>query len=303
MRMFEVAGRRGVVVGVDGSPESVEAARYAAEEAAARGVELLVVHAYAARPTLDATGVASQRALAQALVDETLSHVRVAPTTVVRTLVEVGDAAVALTSLSGEAVLLVLGKHHVDPADLRLAGPVASAVAAEARCPVVVVPAGWSRSVTRDAHLGPRPVVVGMSAKASGTSVLRLAYDEAELRQASVLILHASTAEEPATGLRAASARTAAEFVAGQSQDHPDVAVDYRYVPGETLLALVDHSSRARLMVLGRPRPQSGRLLWRRSVAHAMLHQARCPLMVVPPGTRPSAVVLRPRTGPAVLVS
>jgi nucleotide-binding universal stress UspA family protein len=295
------ASRR-VVVGVDGSPESVEAVRYGAEEAAARGVELLVVHAYAASPPRDGAETAAQRTSARALVEETLSHVIVAPTTVVRTLVEAAPAAALLTSLTGEATLLVLGKHHVDPAEGRLAGPIAFAVAAEARCPVVVVPGGWRHDVARSAHLGPRPIVVGMSEKTSATSVLRLAYDEAELRQASVLILHASTAAEPATGLRAASARTAAEFVAGQAQDHPDVAVDYRYVPGEPVLALVELSSRARLMVLGRPRHQPGRLPWRRSVARAMLHQSRCPLMVVPPGTRPTSADDRAGRGSPVLV-
>lgn len=297
MLMSGRSASRRVVVGVDGSPETVEAARYAADEAAARGLELLVVHAYGASPTRDGVASAAHRSRAQTLVEETLSQVAVAPTTVVRTLVEAAPAAALLASLAGEAALLVLGKHHFDPAEGRLAGPVASAVAAQARCPLVVVPGGWSRDVARSAHLGPRPVVVGMSDKTSATSVLRLAYDEAELRQASVLILHASTAAEPATGLRAASARTAAEFVAGQSQDHPDVAVDYRYVPGETVLALVDLSSRARLVVLGRPRHQPGRLPWRRSVARAMLHQSRCPLMVVPPGTRPASAGDRPRAG------
>ena len=300
--MFQPGEPCRVVVGVDGSPESVEAARYAADEAAARGVELLVVHAYAVGPTRDLPTTAASRAAAQRLVDDALSHVPVAATTQVRTIVTVAPAPALLTSLADEAVLLVLGRHRVDPAGGRPAGPVASAVAAEARCPVVVVPAGWSRSVARDAHLGPGPVVVGTTDKASGTSVLRLAYDEAELRQASVLILHASTAAEPATGLRAMSARTTAEFVAGQSLDHPDVAVDYRYVPGETLLALVDLSSRARLMVLGRPRQQAGRLPWGRSVARAMLHRVRCPLMVVPPGTRPAPATDRAQVGTPVLV-
>jgi nucleotide-binding universal stress UspA family protein len=299
--MSEPDRARRVVVGVDGSPESVEAVRYAADEAAARGVELLVVHAYAAGPTRDLSTTAASPAAAQRLVDDTLSHVLVGATTPVRTVVAAAPPAALLTSLADEAVLLVLGRHHVDQADGR-PSRVVSAVAGSARCPVVVVPGGWSSSVARDAHLGPRAVVVGTTDQMSGTSVLRLAYDEAELRQASVLILHASTAAEPATGLRALSARTTAEFVAGQSLDRPEVAVDYRYVPEETLRALVEVSGRARLMVLGRPRQQSGRLPWGRSVARAMLHQARCPLMVVPLGTRPAPAADRAQVGTPVLV-
>ncbi|MBB3327231.1 universal stress protein [Microlunatus antarcticus] len=296
------AGPRHVVVGVDGSPESVEATRYAAHEAALRGLELMVGHAYRPGASPDGQDAHERRSTGQALVDEVLSHVAVAPTTVVHTVVEGTSTTGLLTALAAEATLLVLGRHHFDVADGDLAGSVASEVAAGARCTVVVVPAGWKSTVTRSAHLGLRPVVVGMSETTSATSVLQLAFDEAELRRASVLVLHASTPVEARTLRRAATRRTAAELVAGQSQDHPDVAVDYRFVAVQTVPALVDVSARASLLVLGRPPVHHGRRPWRHSVARAMLHQSRCPLVIVPPGPEPTRSDGRSATGAPVLV-
>lgn len=288
MRMLGPAGAHLVVVGVDGSPESIEAARYAADSTARRGLELLVVHAWGTgwacgQRAVVADGV-DGRSTGQALVDEVLSHVPVAPTTVVRTVVEPGPAGAILTALAEEAALVVLGQHHFDLVDGNLGGPVSSSVAEDARCPVVVVPAGWNRTVTGSAHLGLRPVVVALDEETPATSVLQVAYDEAERCQASLLVLHASTA----AGGRSTSARTTGEILAGQQQDHPDVATDYRFVLGETVPALVDASSRAGLLVLGRPHLRLGRRSWEHSVAHAMLHRARCPLAVVPPVPAPA---------------
>jgi nucleotide-binding universal stress UspA family protein len=295
-----------VLVGVDGSPESVEAARFAAVEAAIRGLDLLVVHAGvtgSGRSRRDGAGTGAHPATGQALVDDVLSHVRVAPATVVRTVVEAAPAAALLTALSGDAALLVLGQHHFQLSDRRLGGQVAPAVGASARCPLVVVPAGWTRTVAVSAHLGPRPVVVGVGGTSAADAVLQIAYEEAELRRAPVLILHTATGAGPATSERAASMRNLAQIVAGQHQDHPDVAIDYRIVPAATMTAWVDASSRASLMVLGRPRSPRGHRSWQHSVARAMLHQTRCPLVVVPADARSAAADDRPRRGTPVLVS
>ncbi len=180
MRDLGAAGRRRAVVGVDGSPESVEAARYAADEAAARGLDLLVVHACAlgvAHSVPEGPATDARRAVGQALVADVLAHVPVAPRTRVFTIVEVAPAAVLLTAVAGGAALLVLGQHQLDPADGHLSGHVAPEVAASARCPVVVVPAGWRRTVAGRAHLGSRSIVVGVSGTWSATAVLELALE------------------------------------------------------------------------------------------------------------------------------
>lgn len=301
--MLRPTGAQRVAVGVDGSPESVDAARYAADAAAVRGLDLLVVHAAPpgpARGQRDDADTALCRARGHALVDEVLSHVPVAPTTVVRTLVETAPAAALLSALTDGAALVVLGQHHFDLVDGRLAGPVASAVARDARCPVVVVPGGWTRLVGGRPPRGRRPVVVAVDEETATTAALQHAYDEAELHQASVLVLHASTA--PAE--RTTSARTSAELLAGQQQDHPDIPTEHRFVVGETVAILVDASAQASLLVLGRPHLRRGPWSWRHSVALALLRRARCPVVVVPPGAPPVPVPAHPLpTGTRVPVS
>jgi nucleotide-binding universal stress UspA family protein len=294
-----------VVVGVDGSPASVEAARFAADEAAVRGLALVVVHAGARgvdqRPR-DVAAAGALTAAGQALVDGTLSQVRVAPTTTVRTVVEAGPVAALLTAVSSDAVMVVLGQHRPDLADGRPAGHVAPELGARARCPVVVVPAGWTRTLARDARLARRPVVVGVGGTGSAAAVLEVAHEEAELRGESVLVLHVSTRAGPTSSRQAASARHLAQVMADQHRGHPDVAIDYRVVPGGTLLAWVDASARASLLVLGRPGSARGDRAWKQSVARALLHQTRCPLVVVPAVTR-TVPEDRLRRGAPALVS
>lgn len=299
-------GPRLVVVGVDGSPASVEAAQFGADEAAARRLDLLVVHAVTpgsgrtVRGVRDAEGVAGRRTRGQVLLDAALSRIRVAPRTMVHTVVEAAPAGALLSAWTGGAALLILGQHQFDLNDGRVAGQVAPAVVANARCPVVVVPAGWTRTVVRTAHLGVRPVVVAVGGPGAATAALRLAYEEAELRRVPVVILHALTRAGPATGGRTAGEGTMAEVAALRDHEHPDVGTDYRVVPVATISTWVDATSTASLMILGRPSGLRGRRSWKNSVAHAMLHQARCPLAVVPPS--PRWAVDSPSAGVRVLV-
>lgn len=290
MQVFEPGDVHEVVVGVDGSPESLEAARFGAAEAAARSLDLVLVHACtpcSARGVSGAAAAAAGRVQGQALVEETLAHVLVTPRTRVSTIVEAASAGELLVGLSGDAALLVLGQHQLDPAGSPFSGRVAPAAVGDARCPVVVVPAGWTRTTAGCVHLAPRPVVVGVGGHGPQGAALEVAFGEAALRRASVLILHASTGGTLSATQRAATEHAVADIVTAQDQDHPDVAVDYRFVPAATVSTWIEASSRASLLVVGGPsNPGAGRS-WGRSTSHALLHQSRCPLMVVPASTSP----------------
>jgi nucleotide-binding universal stress UspA family protein len=307
MQMAETGNAETVVVGIDGSPESVEAARFAAEEAAARGLELLVVHACTPlshqSPENVADAEASGRAAGQRLVDEVLSHIHVASTTVVDTVVEVAPVSPLLAALAVDAALLVLGQHQPDLVAGRLTGQVSAAVAGNVACPVVVVPDGWTQTSAGTAHLRPRPVVVSVRGEGPSTSVLRVAYDEARLRRAPLLIFHASTGAASPAEERAVTERNVAEIVAGQHHDDPVVAVEYRFVPDANFVAWVEASSSARLMVLGRPQSSHERRAWQYSLARAMLQRARCPLVVVPPSPELAHEVAPDQLGTPALVS
>jgi nucleotide-binding universal stress UspA family protein len=139
---------KGIVVGVDGSPQSVRALEWAVEEARARGTQLTVVHAWlpAFIASFPLTPVMVDPTVyekaGQQLLDDAVDAVDtsglVAP--VERELVEEGPAT-ALLHASEDADLVVIGKRGVGGFVGLLVGSVATQVVHHSSCPVVVVPA------------------------------------------------------------------------------------------------------------------------------------------------------------------
>jgi nucleotide-binding universal stress UspA family protein len=135
-----------VVVGVDGSPASLVAARLAAREAVLRGRPLRVVHA---RPTIpDPFGRGSVPPVATDDEDHPTHRAAAAVTDTLRAendglavdlaLVD-DDPADALVNLGTGAALLVVGSRGLGSFRGMLLGSVSSAVLREATVPVVVV--------------------------------------------------------------------------------------------------------------------------------------------------------------------
>jgi nucleotide-binding universal stress UspA family protein len=163
---------RRIVVGVDGSPESVAALRWACREASLRGAEVLAVLALEAachqvasyavptpRPAGRSWGAA--RDMLRRSVSEAIG---LFPDVKVRTEISEGLAARVLLDHAADADMLVLGHASPGPDPYRAAGPVIRACLRAARCPVVVigsaemasqvapeaadhVPASWHRSL------------------------------------------------------------------------------------------------------------------------------------------------------------
>lgn len=145
-----------IVVGVDGSPASREALRFAAEEARLRGARLVAVHAWAFIPPApvgepgmipvpvgDYAGqLDAERAAAEAELDAALAEAfpEGPPVEVERRLVE-GDAAQVLEAEAEDADLLVVGSKGRSGLASVLLGSVSRHVVDHARCPVVVVKA------------------------------------------------------------------------------------------------------------------------------------------------------------------
>src|SRR6185369_12895314 len=102
-----------IVVGVDGSVESAGALRWGATEAAARGIELLIVHAYDPRAfgaVVTAGADTFARSQAEALVETAASDARtVAPEVAVRSMVAVGPPAAVLLEAAGADGLIAVG--------------------------------------------------------------------------------------------------------------------------------------------------------------------------------------------------
>lgn len=139
-----------VVVGVDGSPNSVTALKFAAEEARLRHAELHVVHAWNYNPAPPA--FAPMPSLGPSVVEqeESAGHVLTAcvvealgedtDITVIETLVN-APAAEALRDAATGADLLVVGARGHTGLIGAVLGSIAVTVVKHAPCPVVVVPA------------------------------------------------------------------------------------------------------------------------------------------------------------------
>lgn len=141
--LMNVDGVRTVVVGIDGSPDSHRALKWAMDEAARVPSRFVLVHGVevgvaAASPY--GTGVLFEQLEegGRTILDEVLAEVRAAGFEA-EGRVEVGSAAHALIEASRDADLLVVGcRGHGGFAGLLL-GSVSAACAHHAHCPVVVV--------------------------------------------------------------------------------------------------------------------------------------------------------------------
>jgi nucleotide-binding universal stress UspA family protein len=144
------AGR--IVVGVDGSPGSLAALRWALSEASLRGVD---VHGVGVWEYAGGMGTMGGMPLGDTRPEDTLAAAmkatvaaattptpggEAAPAVTVTTSVVEGDPATELQRAVGDGDLLVVGSRgHREVAGLLL-GSVSEHVVSRARCPVVVVP-------------------------------------------------------------------------------------------------------------------------------------------------------------------
>jgi nucleotide-binding universal stress UspA family protein len=145
-----------IVVGVDGSPSSIAALRFAAEEARLREARIVAVHAWTyvppppvGEPGLMAAASADYPGYLEAERDAAEKELRAALDATFRRerdleleerLLE-GDAGEVLVAEAEEATLLVVGSRGRGELVSVLLGSVSSHVVHHATCPVVVVKA------------------------------------------------------------------------------------------------------------------------------------------------------------------
>ena len=285
-----------IVAGTDGSEESLRAVGWAAREAALRGAPLRIVSAAAVLPRMASRVDTSEQYadVTDVLLkdrDQTLAAAaeraaKAAPGLLIDTDQLSGAAAQAITDSGSGALMLVVGSRGRGAFTALVLGSVSRYVASHASCPVVVL-----REETSAAR---RQVGVGVADLDGCDDSLTLAFEEASLRQASLMAIHAWHAP-PADISRAGESFTPAEprtvetEVAHQLEalldswrgKYPDVPVSQDIVHGHPGRALVGLSARADLVVIGRrvgdpERPGPG------SVRHALLNHAHGPVVVVP---------------------
>ncbi|BFV60786.1 universal stress protein [Kitasatospora sp. CMC57] len=287
-----------LLAGVDGSPRSTAAARWAADEAARRGHGLRLVHARTwlddihadpAQPT-DVRGL-TLRMLADAEQEIRRSH----PGLEVRTeLIGGGEPIEELVGAATGAELLVLGSRGLGGFAGLMVGSVGLGVAARCEVPTVLVRAdGTDEAEGRGGPVG-REVVLGVDTRAPSDDVIDFAFRQAARLGAVLRAVHGWT-PPPAWGyagwvpplgeadqFRAIEAELLTEALATRREKYPDVvlAEDSRIGTGSS--TLVDLSADAALVVVGRRRRPHGAGMRLGPVAHAVLHHAKAPVAVVP---------------------
>ena len=150
-----------IVVGVDGSPQSLSAVDWAAREAAARQCRLRIMHAFLwplmgvplEPPVMGPPDAGLQQEAEQLLRTATDRARQIAPALDISTDLPVCAPAAALIDASRDAALLVVGHRGLGGFTGLLVGSVGVQTAAHAACPVVVVRDSPSGAPERRARL------------------------------------------------------------------------------------------------------------------------------------------------------
>lgn len=283
-----MAGSR-VVVGVDGSPLSVSAVSHAARIASARGLDLVVLHAFAADLPMLGFGGGADRGEVDAhatrlLAEGTARAHAVDASLTVTTLVRDGFASQALVDASRTAALVVVGARGHGVLSRTGVGAVAMQVVTHARCPVLVVG-------HESASAGGGRVVVGVDGSKASLKALGVAFDEAALTGASLDVVHAwqpRGAGDPTLSASSSWSSYEAELEASvdralgaRRRAHPDVKVEHEVVDGDPSKALVDRSEGAALLVVGSRGAGGFDGLHVGSTALQLMGRSHAPILVV----------------------
>ena len=281
-----------IVAATDGSEESLRAVDWAAREAVLRGAPLRIVSAAGLLPRMvSSKGHSEYESVSDhiredsdvALTTAAARAARVAPDLLIDTDHLGGAPAEAVTASGSGALMLVVGSRGVGAFTAMILGSVSRYVATHASSPVVVV-----RDEITAAH---RQIGVGISSLEGNEAALTFAFEEAALRNASLIAVHAwhspesdisRAGEASATpGLHDVEQKATAklEQVLNDWQArYPGVTVDHDVVRGHPGRALIGLSARCDLVVIGRQAAHHGP----GSVVNALLSHAHGPVVTVP---------------------
>lgn len=129
---------RVILVGVDGSPGSLRAMRWAVEEAQVRGSAIEAVTVWSPGSTHGAGSSAAASQVQARVLREAVAGVD--PEPLISAETEIGAAEEVLVTRSEHASLLVVGSHGVGSVRHAALGSTSEYCSRMAACPVVVVP-------------------------------------------------------------------------------------------------------------------------------------------------------------------
>ncbi|MFC8733083.1 universal stress protein [Luteimicrobium sp. NPDC057192] len=286
---------RPVVVGVDGSQDAIRAVEFAALEAERLGCGVWIVaavHEIAAYPSVAPllTGESMIDVGRGIVADASRAAEGRAPTVPLDASVVVGAASTILAEAGRQGRMIVLGHRDTDLLEHVFTGSTTIGVVGRATCPVVSVPASWSRDRTHGR------VIAAVDGSTIAPAVLTCALEAAEAHDADVTVLHYWDVNElysPFGDIKAAQREW--ETTAGSriktlldqlTPRYPGVRARLELEYARPADALVRRSGDVDRIVMGRHGGTSllaGIIaLAPGGVARALLQHARCPVEVVP---------------------
>jgi nucleotide-binding universal stress UspA family protein len=270
-----------IVVGTDGSAQAGRAVEWAAREAVLRGAPLRIVSAAEMLPRMspppgEGVETVATRLIADrdgALASAARAAAAIAPEVLIDTDPLEGAPAQAVADSGSGAMLLVVGADGLGTFAAMTLGSVSRYVAVHAPCPVVVV---------REETAATEPLVaVGIRSPEDCGPAVAFAFEEARLRKAALVAVHAWQFPDS----------RGADGAAGKLDDalndcrgrYPDVEATHDVVHGHPGRVLADLSARASLVVLGRRSANARLVPGPARVIHAVITHARGSVAVVPP--------------------
>lgn len=283
-----------VVVGFDGSEDAARALDYGIGEAKRRDAELVVVHAVDDTVLNSAWGVVFdpeeiKLGAAEMLASTIESAVAAGMDRArVRTQVVLGNPAAAITRLSSQASLVVLGRRSASAGEKAFVGSTAVGVVGAAHCPVIVLSA---QDAVHEPSLGQIGVAVDTSAR--GAVALEWALNECQTHGGRVLVISVCrapqgrwfsgghpTAEQQQAAVDVTRERMT-EMIQPLAAEFPDVEVNLEVEYGVPLDILAARTAELDLLVLevhaAFPTYSVGGLI------RGLLSHGHCPIGVVRP--------------------
>jgi nucleotide-binding universal stress UspA family protein len=282
-----------ITVGLDGSPESLAAARWAADEAEKRGLTLRLLHAW---PLLapEPTGVPAevdQNYWAKRLVHTARAELqaRHPGLSIVGNLVA-EDAQNALLQAATESEMMVLGSRGLEPVESYFLGDVSMPVVARAERPVVLVRAE-SRSEVPTAPAS--RVVVALKLHGSSDELLDFAFHTAAARGVPLLAVHGRSVplharvpwgldHDVTEEMTRDAQKQLSQALRSWREKYPQVDVMDSIRLASPAKAVVRAAGDAALLVVGRRAHRHGLAPHLGPVTQAAIHHGRCPVAVVP---------------------
>lgn len=281
--MTTLVNRQTIVVGVDGSPSSFEAACWAGAVADRLGAPLLVASVIPEPGYYFSGDAMMSYPVSEELVAATTSNVddarelvqRRYPGVAIDTEILAGRADTALIENADHARMMVVGSRGKGSINSLLIGSTALRIANHASCPVVV----WRGEPGQPIPLH-LPVIVGVDGSELSEHAVASAFELAGLFAVPLVAVHTWTTSLQGPTTDESERALLSECVSGWAEKYPDVEVTQVAEEGNAAAMLIELAATAQLVVVGSHGRNRLAAALLGSTSQNLLHHVSSPLMI-----------------------